>query len=376
MSAPVIVRRCFPWPLIAVMIATGCAKKDAADDAKADAHPEVAAETVVIATQPFTEIVGAIGTVVPRAGHVATLSAPMATRIAGVLVTTGQTVAKGDALIELEQSGFQTALKSATATQTSARAARDRLKRLVDQGISPQRDLDQAIADLAKADADVQAAQRLMDLSVLRTPISGVVTRMSTSLGASVDPSEPLVEVSDPTMVDVLLSLQPGEAARVKSGDHVALHPGQRATDAPFADGEVVDVSGIVDSTSHSVTVRVRATNSKRPLRIGETLSGEITVAMRPRAITVPTEALVPEGDGFKVFVVDSSDVAHTRLVTVGGKTDKVVEIVKGLAAGDRVVTYGAFGVEDGAKIVAASKDSAVKDSGAKASTPDSAEKL
>ncbi len=324
----------------------------------------------MITTQPFTEIVGAIGTVVSRPGHVATLSAPMATRIASVLVATGQAVAKGDPLIELEQSGFQTALKSAAATQTSARAARDRLKRLVDQGISPQRDLDQATADLAKADADVEAAQRMMNLSVLRAPISGVVTRMSTSLGASVDPSEPLVEVSDPTMVDVLLSLQPAEAARVKSGDHVALHPGQRATEAPFADGDVIDVSGIVDSTSHSVTVRVRATSSKRPLRIGETLFGEITTATRPRAVTVPIEALVPEGDGFKVFVVDSSEVAHTRLVTVGGKTDKIVEIVRGLSAGDRVVTYGAFGVEDGAKIVAAARDSA-----AKRSTPDSAEK-
>ena len=370
MSVSVNDWRCSLWPLLAFVVVAGCGKKGDADDAKADAHPEVAAQTAVITTQPFTEMVGAIGTVVARPGHVATLSAPMATRIASVLVATGQAVAKGDPLIELEQSGFQVALKSATATQTSARAARDRLKRLVDQGISPQRDLDQATADLAKADADVQAAQRLMDLSVLRSPISGVVTRMTTSLGASVDPSEPLVEVSDPTMVDVLLSLQPAEAARIKSGDHVALHPGQRATAALFADGEVIDVSGIVDSTSHSVTVRVRATSSKRSLRIGETLFGEITVATRPRAVRVPIEALVAEGDGFKVFIVDSGDVAHARLVSVGGKTDTIVEIVSGLAAGDRVVTYGAFGVEDGAKIVAA-----VRDSTAKPTTPDSAEK-
>jgi membrane fusion protein (multidrug efflux system) len=371
MSVPVIHRRWSRWPVAALIVVAGCARKGGADEAaKTDAHSEVAAETAVITTQSFTEVVGAIGTVVPRAGHVATLSAPAATRVANVLVATGQAVAKGDVLIELEQSGFQLALRSAAAAQLSARASRDRLKRLVDQGITPQRELDQAIADLAKADADVQEAQRMMDLSVLRAPIAGMVTRMSTSLGASVDPTTVLVEVADPATLDVLLSVQPADAARIKSGDHVALHPGQRATDAPLAAGEVVDVSGVVDSTSHSVTVRIRTTSSKRALRIGETLFGEIVVATRPRAVTVPIEALVPEGDGFKVFVVDSGEVAHTRVVTIGGKTDKVVEILTGLSAGDRVVTYGAFGVEDGARIVAAAQDSA-----AKPSKPDSAEK-
>jgi membrane fusion protein (multidrug efflux system) len=371
MSVPVIDRHWPLWPLFAVIVVAGCAKKGGADEgARADAHPEVAAETAVITTQSFTEVVGAIGTVVPRAGYVATLSAPAATRIANVLVATGQAVAKGDVLIELEQSGFQAALRSATAAEVLARASRDRLKRLVDQGITPQRELDQAVADLARAGADVAAAQRMMELSVLRAPIAGVVTRMSASLGASVDPTQVLVEVADPATLDVLLSVQPADAARIKSGHKVSLHAGQRATDESLATGEVVDVAGIVDSTTHSVAVRVRTTSTKRPLRIGETLFGEIVVATRPRAVTVPIEALVPEGDGFKVFVVDSGEVAHTRLVTVGGKTDKVVEIVNGLSAGDRVVTYGAFGVEDGAKIVVAAKDSA-----AKPSKPDSAEK-
>lgn len=362
------------WPLATLVLCTlvaGCAKKGAADEAaKGEAHPVVAAETAIATAEPFTEVVGAIGTVIPRAGHFAVLSAPAATRVANVFVATGQTVAKGDSLVELEQSGFQAALKSATAGQTSAQASRDRLKHLVDQGITPQRDLDQAIADLAKTDADVVTAQLMLKLSVLRAPISGVVTRMSASLGASVDPTQILVEVADPSALDVLLSVQPADAARIRSGNKVTLHSGQRASAESLGDGDVVDLAGIVDSASHSVSVRVRTSSVKRPLRIGETLFGEIVIAVRPRAVTVPIEALVPEGDGFKVFVIDSGDIAHAHPVTIGGKTDKIVEIVSGVSAGDRVVTYGAFGVEDGAKIVAATKDGA-----AKPAVPDSAEK-
>jgi multidrug efflux pump subunit AcrA (membrane-fusion protein) len=51
------------------------------------------------------------------------------------------------------------------------------------------------------------------------------------------------------------------------------------------------------------------------------------------------------------VFVVDAGGIAHEREVTVGGKSDKGVEIVEGLRAGERVVTYGAYGVTDSAKV-------------------------
>jgi hypothetical protein len=91
---------------------------------------------------------------------------------------------------------------------------------------------------------------------------------------------------------------------------------------------------------------------TRRPLRISETVFGQIAVAVHPNAIAVPLEALVPEGEEFKVFVVDSAGTAHERQVSVGARTDKVAEITRGLAAGERVVTYGAYGVSDSAKVV------------------------
>jgi len=349
------------WSVLALTLAAGCARKEApADEAKpGESKAVVAAETALAIVQPFTESIGAIGSVEARAGHVAVLSAPIATRVANVLVSSGQTVVRGEVLVELEQSGFQSALKSAQATLTSAQSARDRAQKLVDQGISPRRDLDQALSEFAKADADLVAARRMADLSVIRSPLAGVVTRMTAVLGASVDPSQPLVEVADPSMVDVLLSVQPADAARIHPGNRVALHAGQRAAGEAVATGEVIDVAGVVDSASRAVSIRVRAGSSKRALRIGETFFGEIALATRARAITIPLAALVPEGDGFKVFVVDSAGVAHATPVTVGGRTAAVAEIVGGVKAGDRVVTIGAFGVEDGAKIVAPGKSSA-----------------
>jgi RND family efflux transporter MFP subunit len=169
-----------------------------------------------------------------------------------------------------------------------------------------------------------------------------------------VDANEMLVQVADPDALDLLFAVTPTSAARVRNGAVVRLRAGQSASGEALGDGRVLDVAASVDTATRSVGVRVRATRPSRPLRIGETLFGEIIVATRPRAIVVPLEALVPEGEGFKVFVVDSAGVAHARPVTVGGRSATGAEITEGIAAGERVVTAGAFGVEDGARIESA----------------------
>jgi membrane fusion protein (multidrug efflux system) len=338
---------------IAVGLTVGCSiackgKEEAAGD---EAHAVVNAQTVVVAPQAFTETISSLGTVVARAGHVATLSAPATGRVGRVLVTTGQTVSPGQPLVELDQAPFTAALQSAEAALAAAERANERQQRLAQEAIVPRKDAEQAAADLARAQSDAVAARRNAQLSVLRAPISGVVTRMSATLGASVDPAQPLVEISDPRALDVLLSVTPTEAAEVRPGAKVTLSAGQNASGEPLGIGTVTDVSSTVDSVTRSVAVRAQAPTTRRPLRIGETVNGAIAVATRASAIVIPPDALVPEGETFKVFVVDANGIAHEREVKVGGRSASGVEITEGLKAGERVVTYGAYGMQDSAKV-------------------------
>lgn len=332
------------------LLSTACHKGEA-DDESDSTTAVVGARTVVVEPQAFTETVGAIGTVEPRAGHLARLSAPIAGRVANVLVATGQHVSTGQTLIELDQAPFRAATQSAQAALSAAERANERSQRLANEGILPRKDADATAADLARAQADAAAAEREEALSILRAPISGVVTQMSATIGESVDPAQPLVEIADPSAVDIVFGVTPTEAGRVRPGAKVTLSAGQSATGEPLGIGSVVDVSGTVDSASRSVDVRVQAPTTRRPLRIGETIFGAIAVQTNPAAIVVPLEALVPNGESFRVFVVDPTGTAHAREVTVGGKTDAVAEITSGLRAGERVVTYGAYGVDDSAKI-------------------------
>lgn len=345
----------FPQPLrvvaIGMLTLNACGRHDADASADSTVAAVVDATVVPVTVQPFVESVTALGVIRPRSGHVAELSAPAATRVTGVLVALGDAVRKDQPLVTLDLSAFDAAARSANAAVSAARHAQERAARLVNEGIAARKDVEQADADLARAEADSGAARRLVTLGQIRSPIAGVVTRLDATLGASVDLSAVLVEVADPAALDVLLTVTPADAARVHRGDAVAIRATEGAAGAAIAAGRVADVGGAVDSASHGVMVRVEVGHVERQLRIGESVTGLITAGTHPHALVVPSAALVPQGDGFTVFVVDSANVAHATPVMLGGRGDSVVEIIKGLAAGDRVVTHGAFGVEDGVRI-------------------------
>ena len=321
--------------------------------AEEEAAATVAVRTEVVSVSDFTESVSAIGEVTPRPGHVAAMGAPAPTRVTSVLVSPGDRVSKGANLIELESSVFVSAAKGARATAEAARQNADRARRLVEAGILPRRDLEAATAALAAADADLVVAERNLELGMVRAPFDGVITRVAAVLGAAVDVGDVLVQVADPSAVDIVFAVPANDAARIRTGAGVQLRSDE-GDSAVLGRGTVAEVGGVVDAVTRSVAVRVLVATTHRPLRIGEVLFGDITVTTTRAALVVPIEALVPDGDGFKIFVVDSADVAHAQTVNVGARHGGVARILSGVVAGDRVVTYGAYGMDDGARVTAA----------------------
>ncbi len=348
----ILCRAALPLVAVTVLLLPAACAKGGDTAATTEIPAVVGAQTAMATMGPFAETVGAIGTVEPRAGFRAVLSAPAPTRVSGIAVSAGQRVTKGQLLVELDRTTIDADAQSAEAAELAAQQGYDRAQRMVTAGIAARRELEQAAAALAQTKSAVASARRTAQLSTLRAPFDGVVTQLDATLGASVDPSQPLVAIANPSVVDIVIALSASDAARVHPGAKVLLRSAAGTSGDSLGEATVVDVAGIVDPVSHSVAVRAHAGHTVRELRIGEMLYGEIVLALRPHAITIPAEALVPEGDGYKVFVVDSSGLAIARAVAVGGRHAGVAEITSGLTAGERVVTYGAYGVTDSARII------------------------
>jgi RND family efflux transporter MFP subunit len=309
--------------------------------------------TSVVTQEAFPQTINAIGTISARPGRYAALAPPGPTRVARIFAVAGQQVRKGDPLVEFEHAPFDAAAQSAAATLANAERAYARAQRLVAAGILPQKDADQAGADFAAAQSASVTARRAQELATLHAPLAGVVTRMSAVMGASVDQTQTLVEVADPTALDVLFNVSPGEAARIHAGDTLSLKSGEGTGAEDLGSAEITNIGGAVDSASRAVAVRARVTRTsrERALRIGESVSGHIVTGVHANSVTIPIEALVPEGEGFRVYVVDLAGIAHARPVTVGARNENRAEITSGLEAGETVVTTGAYGVTDSVKV-------------------------
>jgi len=352
-----ITKTCFVAAALVLAACRGERQASAAAADTASSGPAVGGVgTAVAALQPFEQVVTAIGIVTPRPAYFAELSAPAPTRVAYIFVAPGQRVAEGDSLIAFERAPFDAAARSAETALANSERAYARAVRLAQAGILPQKDSDQAAADLAQAQVAAINARRAQQLATLRAPLAGVITRMTAVLGASVDVSQPLVEVVDVAALDAVFDVSPTQAAQIHRGDSVRVTAGAAEGGEVVGQGSVSAVSAAVDSTSRAVAVRARISRPARPLRIGESVFGRLVTAVHARAVTVPVSALVPSGDRFQVFVVDSGGIAHTRAVTVGARSASLAEILEGLTAGETVVTTGAYGIEDGTKIVRAAR--------------------
>jgi len=120
-------------------------------------------------------------------------------------------------------------------------------------------------------------------------------------------------------------------------------------------------VAGIapgVDSLTGTGTAVIRIPNTDGMLHPGAPATARLRLDVRRNVLIVPDSALVLAGDSSAVFVVAADSVAHQRMVLLGVRSGHRVEVEGDLKPGDRVVTAGAFGLEDGMRVVIA-RDSA-----------------
>lgn len=278
-------------------------------------------------------------------------------------------------------------LSTARANETLAESNVARQRRLFERGIAPRKDVDDAETQLkvttaavqqaesglaaarvnaakgigeartqsSVASGGVEAAQAALDVAraelaraAIRSPITGTVTKRTINDGESVDPASPAFEVIDASSLDVVANLPASYLGRVKMGN-LAVVRVEPLPDKEFSGG-VVQVAPSVDPQTNTVAVRVRLPNPDGELKAGIYGSARIAVEIHQNALVVPQEALVVEGDETFVFVPQGEKV-EKRKVTVGIREGDKSEITEGLKENERVVTQGAYGLGDGAKI-------------------------
>src|SRR5579871_3752892 len=206
-----------------------------------------------------------------------------------------------------------------------------------------------AEAQVESAKAKYEGAEAQLSYSEIRSPIAGIVADRPLYAGEMASAGAPLLTVVNISRVIARANVPVGQAASVKVGNPATISQ----TDAQLeTSGKVTVVSPAVDPNSTTVEVWVEADNPGERLKPGATVRVDIHAETVKDAIVIPTSAILPSAEGgVQVLVAGADSKAHEKKIEVGIREPDKVQILKGLSVGEKVITVGGVGLEDGAKV-------------------------
>jgi HlyD family secretion protein len=226
--------------------------------------------------------------------------------------------------------------------------ARKHVESLQQIGKGAQTNAAQAQVEAARGRREAAEAQ--LQYSKIYSPIDGVVTDRPLYAGEMANSATALITVMDISGVVARASVPLDEIRLLKVGNDATI----AAADAPIeVHGKVTVVSPALDPNSTTAEVWVKAPNPGERLRPGATVRVAIIAATIHDALLIPTAAILPsqESTGDTVLVVGPDSLAHARKIETGVREETKVQVLKGLAAGEPVITVGGFGLQDKIKV-------------------------
>lgn len=207
-----------------------------------------------------------------------------------------------------------------------------------------QSDLKVAEAQLNAAKGDTANAEAQLSYTKITSPISGVVTDRPFYDGETAPAGTPILTVMDLSQVVARSHISQQEAAHLKAGDPATITVSGQS--APVK-GRVTLVSPALDPNSTTVEVWVTAPNPGDRLRPGSSVRVSMVGETVPNAIVIPVTALLTDPDGVtNVITLDTDNVPHKVKVKTGIRDGSNIQITDGLQGMERVVTVGAFELE------------------------------
>ena len=306
----------------------------------------VAVEVVKVATQAMPQAITAVGSL--RSDESITVRPEVAGRISAIKFQEGQRVAKGATLILLDPAINAAEVQQGRANLKLAQSKYDRAVDLAKSNFISGQAKDEAENNLRVAEAGVQLAEARLAKTEIKAPFSGIIGLRVVSVGDYVKEGADVVNLEsiDPLKVDFrvpeiyLKQVQVGQSLQVQ----LDALPGKTF------EGKVFAVNPLVDAAGRSIVIRAVVRNPDTSLRPGMFARVRLITRDEREALVVPEQAIVPQGDEQFVFrVVDGK--ANRVKIDVGQRRDGVVQVLRGLALNDTIVTAGQLKIRDGVPV-------------------------
>lgn len=269
-------------------------------------------------------------------------------RIAQIHFAEGQLVKKDTKLVSLDASETEAQLAAAKAEATLNRNRLKRAEELKEKNFISAEALDVARENLNQSVARLAEVQSRLEKMTILAPFEGVAGLRQVSPGAYVKAGQDIARLEGIGTLKLDFRVPELYLGRIRTDQQLQVRvdafPGEAFSGAIYA------IEPAVDEQTRTVLLRARVPNPDVRLKPGMFARVSLVLGMRENALVVPEQALVPRGNDNYVFRIVDGKAALAR-VELGARRPGEVEIISGLAAGDRIVVDGQLKLKPGVPV-------------------------
>jgi len=271
-------------------------------------------------------------------------------RLVQILVREGALVARGTPLFKIDDAELKAQVAEVTAERDLARQSLTRTRDLLSQKASSQAELERAEATMRSNEAQLERLKVRLERTLVRAPFAGVVGQRFVSLGDYVNSDTRLVSLQTVTPQRASFQVPERYADKLKLGQRVSF----RVAALPGRDfsGKVDFVDPMVKLPGRTIMVKAVVPNPRRELQSGMFIEARLATDVRPNAVVIPEDAVLPLQGASFVWVVNNGK-ATRRQVELGVRTPGFVEVKNGVESNDQVVVGGQERLAEGAPVQA-----------------------
>ncbi|WP_276499202.1 efflux RND transporter periplasmic adaptor subunit [Pontibacter litorisediminis] len=306
---------------------------------------KVTVDVYVVSPAAFQNKISTTGTVLPNED--VELRSEIAGRVTGINFKEGSKVSKGQLLMTVNDAELRAQLQKLESNQRLYRDMEERQRTLLEKEYISAQEYDQVSNQLATATADIQALKATLAKAYVRAPFDGVIGLRQVSEGSYVSATTPIARIVDISPVKIDFAIPGRYSQQVKAGDKISFTVEGRPEVYQAA---VYAVEPGIDPTTRTLQVRALFDNQNEEVKPGAFVSVSLALSNSDDAILIPTEAIIPEATGHKIFLAKNGK-AVPQMVKIGQRSETMIQIMEGVAPGDTIIRSGILQVRDGSNL-------------------------
>jgi membrane fusion protein (multidrug efflux system) len=310
--------------------------------------PPTPVEAAVVAIEGVTDRFITVGSL--EAGEAITVMGEIDGVLRELPFREGGRLAEGDLIARLDDAQLSAEAQRARALRDQYKASYDRVKSVVDQGAGTPQDLDDALATLKVAEANLALAETRLAKTRITAPFDGLAGKRKVSRGAFLRAGTPITSLAQIERLRVAFAVPERILSSLEVGARVLVSttafPGEVLT------GTIDVIEPQLDPLTRSVNVIALVDNPDELMRPGMSATIEVVMQQRSEALTLPSEAVFVEGGQAYVYVIKPDSLVSRTPVSLGTRLAGVVEVTEGVNEGDSVVKAGHQKLYEGAKVM------------------------